>query len=100
MLCRAVFFPAIIALLTGCNTSSSGAPLVSQDHEAQVRFEAARHTLAVIKEKRKRGRIVTAECKTVEALFYKEFKEHDTVLGRDLAKEIKKTCQNTEPPNE
>ena len=97
MLCRLTLLTVLMTLLTACNTSASGAPLVSDDHEAQAHFEAAQRTLAEIKDLKARGRTIVGECKTVEMLFYKELKEHASTTGRELAKEIKKTCQITEP---
>lgn len=97
MLCRLILLTALVTLFTACTTSASGAPQVTDDHEAQVRFEAARRTLAEIKDLKARGRTIVGECKTVELLFYQELKEHTSATARALAGEIKKTCKVVEP---
>ena len=92
----AVLAVAALLLPAACDTSISGSPRVSGDPMVQARYEAARRTLAEIKDLKKRGRIIYAECKTVELLFYKELKSHPSPGGRALAKEIKKTCKGIE----
>ncbi len=97
MTARAVFTATFLCLLAGCTSAKGGANLASKDPEVQGRYQTAQRTLEEIKEWKARGKDVYPECKTIQMLFLKELKEHESAEGRTLAEEIIKTCQDIKP---
>jgi hypothetical protein len=70
---------------------------VSDDLIVQAKFETAQRTLEDIRENRKRGRNIYADCKTAEMLFVRELKQLQAPPAKRLVDDLRQAAQGAKP---
>jgi hypothetical protein len=83
-------------LASGC-PDGPAAPRVSDDEVLQARFLAARRTLDEVRDLKKGGKDIYADCKGLEMLLTRELRRLTAPPVRQLIDEAEKTCKGVQP---